>query len=242
MSRALKVFPITVQVPYYEAPWSLALSQHLFAWEGISQGLFSAPVLGTLCLGLVAKEVTGVQDSQRARGPRKMHAPALHRIRPFLGKVVRISKADHCLAPRAQAQAISRKEGGWRACHLQRKVGAHVFQAGLGHQIWVGSPSLTLSGSNRLVFLSGAFETQGGKTDLSQCHPACWERKEESWHSLWPSNIGGNKHFPSLHFICSKAWTHVGRQFKYLFLKSAWDIGNIIKSSNFKHTVWWVLT
>lgn len=171
-----------------------------------------------------------------------MQAPALYGIRPFLGKVVRISKADRCLAPRAQGQQFAGKREDEEPDTCRGRWVAHVFQAGLGHQVWAGSPSLTLSGSNCLIFLSGAFETQGGKTDLSQCHPACWERKEESWHSLWPSNIGGNKHFPSLHFICSKAWTHVGRQFKYLFLKSAWNTGNVIKPSNFKRTVWWVLT
>lgn len=70
-----------------------------------------------------------------------MQALALYSIRPFPDKVVRISKADHCLAPRAQAERFlgRREEEGTAIC---RGV-AYVFQAGMGGQVSVRSSSLT---------------------------------------------------------------------------------------------------
>lgn len=70
-----------------------------------------------------------------------MQALALYSIRPFPDKLVRISKADHCLAPRAQAERfLGKREEEWTA--VCRGV-THIFQAGLGERVSVWSSSLT---------------------------------------------------------------------------------------------------
>lgn len=99
-----------------------------------------------------------------------MQAPVLHSIRPFLSRAARISEAGTCLAPRAQAAGISRKEEGERAV-AGRGGCAQVSQAGLGHQVSVG---VITSDSVRVqppqLFKWGLRDT-GGKLTYSNVSP-----------------------------------------------------------------------
>ena len=151
-----------------------------------------------------------------------MQAPVLHSIRPFLIRAVRISEAGTCLAPRAQAAGISRKEEGRRAV-AGRGGCAQVSQAGLGHQVSVG---VITSNSVRVqppqLFKWGLGDT-GGKTDLLQCPPQEVGRRKKkgdipSAQLLEGRRLsvgiksGGDPSFPT-YLLCAQ----VRRHFKYMF-------------------------
>lgn len=194
----------------------------------------------------MAKGVTGVQDSQRAWGPRICkHQPYRASGIPGWNGQNRQNWSLSC-SPEPRWWEFPGKGGG-KVCCLQGESGKHMFS----WQDWVIKPD-PLSVQSPHPF----------KWDL-------WDTRRKNW--LVPMSASklraerGKRTFPlvsslgrdgtlgieywryiclsSLRFTCPKVWTYVGRYFRYIQKNQFyWDDIDVIKLSNFNYTVWWILT